>query len=366
MDQRLLKKLLCLLPVPVFVLCCNLAIDPAHLFGGSQYEHGIAELLLRRMHVADLTNYNERLVQKFYVEGVDHRIDIVVIGSSRTMQIRAKFFPGRSFFNSSVSGAFFEDCMAIYQMYRRRSLLPCTIVLGLDPWMFGRVEGDSWKSVESDYREIEAIMTGRSSPADRFALLELLPAKYLELASPSYFQEALRHFLKMRKDRATQIPRTVDYWPTDDMDQEGPVKLSDGSLMYPKAFRCADTAAVRANVFSEVGHLHERWCCAHATRLDDGQVDKIERFISLMRNDGVRVVLFLSPFHPVAYQFMTNSDRFKGVIEAQQLVERLATLNGIQWIGSYNPADVGLTDEDFLDAVHPKDSGVRRLCSSAD
>ncbi len=149
-----LLKALRFVPLLVLIVAVNFMVDPAHLFDRHHaYERGLAQLLAERVNVENVQNYDHRLVQRYYVEQLSRRPEIISIGSSRSYQIRNEFFPGRFFFNNSVSQASLEDYVAIYGMYDGRSLRPATIVLGLDPWILnGHRNLTNWQSVEFEYQ----------------------------------------------------------------------------------------------------------------------------------------------------------------------------------------------------------------------
>ena len=83
-----------------------------------------------------------------YIELLQKPKDVIVLGSSRSMQIGKQLFDGFDFFNNAVSGGSLEDHLAIYAMYRQHDLLPGTVILGLDPWIFNANNGQTrWHSI---------------------------------------------------------------------------------------------------------------------------------------------------------------------------------------------------------------------------
>lgn len=106
--KRLLRKLAFFLPLFLVMVGANYRLDPAHLFHGHEYA-AIARMLLEGQNVANLLDFDERLLQRHYLEGMTEPLEVVVLGSSRTQQIRADFFPGRRFLNSSVNHGSLRD-----------------------------------------------------------------------------------------------------------------------------------------------------------------------------------------------------------------------------------------------------------------
>src|SRR5271170_1729136 len=138
-------KLLLLLPIPLLVIGFNWLVDPVHLRNADEYEYGIARLILQGKPVTNISNPNEAVYLKHYVEGLTDRKEVLVLGSSRSKLIRADSFPGLSFFNNSISGAGLVDYLAIYQMYRQKKLLPSMVVIELSPWILKGDYSSIWK-----------------------------------------------------------------------------------------------------------------------------------------------------------------------------------------------------------------------------
>src|SRR5437763_402947 len=63
------RKLLFLLPIPVTVVLLNYQCDPANLFSQGTYERGVAAIVLDGKHVANVANYDERLMLRHFVVG---------------------------------------------------------------------------------------------------------------------------------------------------------------------------------------------------------------------------------------------------------------------------------------------------------
>jgi len=102
--MKFVKKLMFLLPIVCLIIGFNYFVDPANIFRSEKYCQAVVSLLLKGKNVANITNYDERLLQKEYINSLTQRRDIVVLGSSRVMQISASLFPRHSFLNNGVSG----------------------------------------------------------------------------------------------------------------------------------------------------------------------------------------------------------------------------------------------------------------------
>lgn len=340
MIRKLLTKLALFLPIPLFVVALNYTVDPSHLFIRGEYEQGIANILLAGQNVADAGNHDERLVQKYYVKGLSGKKDVIVLGSSRSAFIGANLFPGRSFFNSSVSAATLEDFMAIYGVYRKYGKIPDNILLSLDPWILdsGHPYNDytNWDSLPEEYITIESILSLNPVNVAEKGLSPLLIKQLKSLFSVSYFVEAFKFWMQGKQNRA---------FGTDKTETEYGLKLSDGSTILDKNGRAITVQQVRALATSvQIRNMQP-------FRVEPHRKAIFEAFIQLMHRDGVTVSFLLLPYHPLAYEIIINSTN---VNEIQKYFVQFAKENKIDLIGSYNPADYGCGLEDFDDSSHPK------------
>ena len=340
----------------------NLAVDPANLFTGSKYEKGISTLLLQGENVTNLSNYDERLVQKYYVGGLTQPRQIVVFGSSRAMMISSDMFPGRVFFNNSVSGATLEDHVAIYELYRERNLRPALMILELDPWLLNRYNGQvRWKSLENEYRSASKRFSGTHSSLTGFPWASTSfgaqGGKLLELISPSYFQASIKALW--------QASKTGQYTSTTDQVADTQIKRTDGSIGYDRKTRSmrADEVRSAAIAYVEEGSVYslERFVA-----LDPEYKNQLQDFLGALQTDGIRVVILLAPYHPDSYSRLIESNKYKIIVDAQHYFEQLAKSRGIPVMGSFSPADCGCNEADFYDGMHPKESCVRKILANQD
>lgn len=100
-----LKSLLLLLPIAIFIIAINFFVDPANIFYNG-YEKGIAEHLVKGYNVTNVENYNERLLQKYFIDNMKDCPDIIALGSSRIMQLNSPFLKEDKFINTGSKWCF--------------------------------------------------------------------------------------------------------------------------------------------------------------------------------------------------------------------------------------------------------------------
>lgn len=341
---RLLLKILLFTPLVVLVMCINFFVDPSGIFRKGEAEDGIARLLLAGKHVAFNFDFDGRLVQKSYTAGLTGKKDVLVLGSSRSMLIRAELFPGKSFHNSSVSMATLNDQIAVYGMYRRRKLVPATILLCLDDSLLRGVTNQRWLSVREDYFAVARLMVHPSRADYLAADFDYYWSIWSQLFSTSYFNASIFRLTKGKKSI---------FFPTIEFLLDGfEIMYTDGSENFDRAIyyrSVEDARAIAGNIKTNEIRI--------STSVNERR--EFNAFISLLQTDGNAVIFYLPPFHPLTYKIISNHS--KGLDEIQNHFVTIAKKRGIKLMGSYNPADVGCDETDFFDAGHLKEKGVKKI-----
>jgi hypothetical protein len=329
------------------ILWINYSIDPARLFH-DQHEKRMAELLLSGSNVATSVNYDDRLLQKHYISHLQKSKEVVVLGSSRTMLIRSNLFPGTRFMNNSVSGASIEDLLAIYELYSKKKIHPSILIIGLDPWLLNKNSGqDRWQILSFEWMAVQKKMN--ENPKLWMTWLKIIQyrlKKQSEIISPSYTQESLRMFLR-------EGWKETVYYPTMRDSEDLQVKHYDGSVSYDIKMRSKTIQEVQQDA---IGYAREGdvYALENFTQLNPVACRDLELFLDLVKKDGVQVYFLLAPYHPETYKRLISSPKYQIIHQAQNYFTGLAAKRRIPLLGSYNPSDCSLGEEDFFDGMHPK------------
>ena len=331
----------------------NILMDGSGVFRlHSGLRHFALDLIQGRMVAGPLGGYDEREFQRLIVELYPRQRDMVAIGSSRVMSLRRRFIHGNpDFFNHSVAGAGVEDMVSIVGLYSEKGLLPKTIVLGIDPWMFNKNNGlgESWKTLDKYYRialaEIDDTLgkTGRNGPS---GTKDPLPgarlSRYKQLINLDYTVQNWESFRRGKKLRTTDTVEIDDF-----------VREPDGSLYFPYAMRHAfmthedGRTAMPAPYFKDF--------------VASDRFDLLRNLASFLTTRGVRVVFLLPPFHAAAYRSCSETPDFRITITIEQRVRELAAGINATVVGSYDPSKYGFEGKDFFDGTHGHDIVMKRL-----
>ena len=355
------------LPVVFAMTALNVAVDPANLFTGAVYERGIADLLAGGRNVASIANHDDRLVQRFYARQIAEAPDVLVLGSSRALQIRKAVAGEHTFFNASVTEATLPDFEGILQLYLARGHLPRAVILAVDAWDLQTTDYlTGWKTLSRDRNAFRETMiqeqpsldeTLGGQPSDGlFGRLGGL-SHYGQAVAPSYFQASWQEL--ERRIRQPDSARK-QYYATDETALDVAIKLADGSLVYGKAMRERTPAAVER----EAQTYNTKW----RDRLDQrtGQLEpakkaEFEALVDYLAARGTQVAFYLGPYHPTTYSFFRREKNLRIGGPVEDYIRALAATRGMTVVGSYDPVKAGVDATDFFDALHVRESGVAKM-----
>jgi hypothetical protein len=339
----LLKTVLLFLPLIITLVLVNYFSDSANLFDNS-YERKIAQIISEGYNVTNISNYDERLVQKELVRLKKTSPDIIVVGSSRTMLITSHHFNGYSLMNNSVSGASIEDIIAVYQLYADKSFYPKKIILGIDPWTFNENNDQMrWKSLTHEYNRFHGNDKQPNNSNN----------KYKELFSISYFQSSIK-FLPKRLNGNSQPLATSKSLNVSN------TKLADGSLVYSKLYRDATSEQVtsKANRFIQ----NDIYSLTKFNTISERIYSDFALLINSLKNNNIEIILFLTPYHPTVYELIKR--KYPMVLKTEDLIIEFANENKLTLFGSFNPSKIGLDKEHFYDGMHCNENGIELILQS--
>ena len=367
--KSVVKSLLIFSPLIFGMILINYFIDPGGVFKNEEYGKGIARILTQGLNVANFSGYDDRLLQMYYIKADRQVKDIIVLGSSRVTQINASNLDSKKFFNHSVNSASLEDFFSICEMYEQQNKFPGMIILGLDPWVLGKDNGQElWKSIFMyNYAFMNRLWGKREadifSPRYEYLMFEL--KRKLSLISPSYFKQALRCLVRHMPELIKTGKIVSDYYPTqlDNLDVntrlDSDIWMSDGTVAYGKYSISKRRENLKIYVRQDPLYVSSRFY-----ELDSVKQQNFEKFIEYLLKKNVKVVFFLIPYHPYVYRYLTDSAQYQIIAKIAKMETYFRTIgiqNHIRVIGSYDPLQCGMTEEDFYDGGHLNREAIARL-----
>ena len=333
----------------------NYKVDSLGLFGNSNYLSKAAKALTSGKMIAGLQNIDDRLFQDLIIKNLQVRNDVIAIGSSTTMKLGRRFVSKDriNFFNHSVSGASLEDYIAIVGAYESiHSYLPSTVILGVDPWIFNKYNGQGrWKGLKKYYDyELDKIYGEGVESASKNTTINAI--KWKQLINFDYTVSNIKFFI-----RALLNKDGKEFYIVDTIDSDDFIRVDDGSIYYP----------------NKIKHLNNDKVKEHAIAFTKGKPYSLEKYDSLsniklfedfvryLQLNRVDVILFLPPYNPITYDLLVENKKYKYILISEKYLINFAELNNIDVKGSYNPHKYGFTNKDFFDGVHGRDWVVKKI-----
>ncbi len=344
------RLLLVVISILAFLSCTNWYCDPANLY--HDVSKPIAESLMNgKPAYITSGNVDERLLKCYMIEQMPKDADCVLIGSSTVLGIRKEHVGTDSFYNLGVSGADYYDIMATAAMLEMNHVNPKRIILGVDHYFFcegiyeNNARSKSWRPYA---KYMEDILEDANPLSPQLDLEAQQKEQFRQLLSITYFQASVE-FLK--NNGSLQIAR----WGMADREYKGAYFQVDGSMVYPRDYENTSVeTAIKAATdydmeyqFGSYRHMNAR------------SKEQFEKLVNYWTKQGAKVVFFLCPVSPALWE-RYDTERYPILPEIEEYVRSMAEKYDVEVIGSYNPKDVGVSDEDYYDARHIKHPRMKK------
>lgn len=343
----------------ISIMVFNYYLDAGNQFyRANKVEEKLATAFLNKENIKYNANYNERGIHKLVLERLNERPEVLVLGSSRAMLINHTAFSHASFYNSWISSASLEDHLAIYYLYQKRGWQPDVLVIGLDPWLLDKNNNmKKWKiGFTAEYNEARKLLLGHEQPTPikYFDQLNGLWVKYSQLLSFIYFKSSLlRYFSPSFINDGFLINPPGDACPTCDTRQ------ADGTSFYPAIREKMTPTQIKSAALDAVSNFNNDF--GEFTQLNQDYMTVFEAFVRHLTAHHVKVIFYLPPIAPYAYAIFKGNQDYKLIFAAEDYFIAIAEKYHATILGSYNPANLDLTMEDFLDGFHIKKQGLAKI-----
>lgn len=290
--------------------------------------------------------FDDRILNAEIIKRLPACPDTVVLGSSRCMQLRNEYFPGRTFFNHAMRRGVLEDLICVWQLYRRRGWRPKRAMIGVDAWLLdGNYWKEYWQVLRPAYKEIQTdwnLPSGQEGDAGA-GIPGVNRWKRL-LASATAWSGV--YFFKTKLDGLPEL-----------------VRRSDGSVSYHETFRERPAAQVMETIQKSVSFPK------HPVSPEMELL--LEKFVERLHAEGVEVTIVIPPYHPTFYRLVGRNaagNRIEGyheylatLKEVQRTIRGIADKISARVMGGFDPAGVDAKDDEFFDWMHPKPSVFERM-----
>lgn len=276
--------------------------------------------------------------------------DCFVIGSSQVNMIRQSSLSEtlsacNKFINLAVSGAAFEDYVSFLAILAEKPKSK-RVVVAMPPWIFRMAPDGRWRLAENLYDEGRRFFGLRL----RAPSVGLLSDWVGNLFNYQYLMRNIGWLI----DGRTLMPYEVRPVPFDQrhLEENAFVLMPDGSLM-----RSAPPKAGQLSQALDVGNGDYK---IRPPMVNSTVVREFETVLRQLLSLGITPVLLMTPYNPLVWR-CKKPIVCETMIEVEGLARDLAKRLGIRVVGGFNPRRFGITEDEFFDAHHMAERGVRKL-----
>lgn len=336
-----------ILVLPLFITgSTNYLVDPDYTLRKDYIPQAVSALTNGKL-LSGPINAGGRLLKKEWIKQLKQKPDVLVLGSSRTMGIAQNLFPGKVFFNASVSNCTFQDMYAyIDLMEKNHGGLSGEVIICCDQWLFGNSFHEKrWLYNRENF--ISLLKKSSEISPRKFSPKWKLQKEWIkELFSVRYL---IRSFTQFGKTEQFEIQDTIIPWKM--------ILLPDGSRVLPSGMVEADTEEVAEKAKSYFYSSHDEMFIEP----DSLQCRLFENLVVYLQKRNCKLTLFIPPYHPVTWQLLHQSVKHTGTLKVDDYVLKLAEKYSLKTIGATSPSELNLSSVDFYDGVHLKTEALSQL-----
>jgi hypothetical protein len=296
--------------------------------------------------IADVRTEKRHLFQAF---GRRHRIEGLILGSSRSMKLNPELFrraTGQAYFNFAISSSHAEEMLMDYDWVRKQNAHPKTVVIGID---LDIVHGDNANSLKN--AALVRIRYGMATSRERSLLSRL--AEQVNTLQNLYRLSYVKDMIRSIEIKAAPARFSTRVQSFDEDGYEHYVQF--------EAQRRAGTFNLdeRINDYLEVMTADYQM-----TGLSERRRGDLERLIAEIQRDGGEVILWITPCHPRAVAAVSGKTPFlKRMQELKAYVHELKRRCGADVYDYSDLASFGGTTTGWYDAMHIDETNADRIAN---
>jgi len=333
-----LKLSAIVLPIALLVVFTNYYIDPANLFSSKQYVSGIADILAKGHNVNNIANYDERLFQEQMITKIGYKPDIVILGSSRIMEIGTDFFTNKKVLNCGVSHGNINDVVAIMGVLDSVGKLPKKVIINVDPFLICKGGSIEWQTLYAYYTSLI-----NKIDINNKKIARVQSDKFYSLISFDYFEKSLKFKIdgnnKKYEDAGQQKPSKYG-------------RYSDGSICYPDSYTHADT--IKVSLDAKDAAIRDQ------TEFDTSRLVLLNNLLDFLNKNKVDAEFVMLPFQHEYYTI--RSQLTENALEFyKNIFIELGKKRNINIIGDFDPLKTGVTKSQFYDTYHCSREAIKKI-----
>ena len=277
---------------------------------------------------------DERKFTKYRIDYSTLNPDVLVIGSSRLMQVSSSSIED-NVFNLSVSGASVEDLIT-FSVLALQKFTPKRIYLSADPWLFNENSGQNrWETIKDDYEEALKIITMPNVAKANFHKTNKINNNF-----------AFNLYKKVNINYSQSYITNINSGLYDKMQQ-------DGKRIYNSTFENLSLNEIRSGFKNTISYSMANY------KFSQKYFHYYEKLIDFLNYRKIEIFLVLPPYHPELYKIISN-EKYK-FITTENIFYKIAKDKSVSIIGSYNPDKCNCIAIDFYDGMHPRSDCINNI-----
>jgi hypothetical protein len=292
-------------------------------------------------------NINIRELRSEQIRRFKTAPEVVILGASHWQEAHVNLLPGVDFFNSHIHRDYWQDMLAMVNVFDRQDKLPKKLIISLRDKLFTPI------SARKDFLWEPGIPAWRDM-ADRLSLpKESFVASYPVQRVKERLSLAMLFNNVVKWHNAVEKPG-----PTSDSHFKSFDTLLPGGSIY--------WSADHMQVFSQERAKREALSFAASARntppiIEQQGVAAFEKLLDFLSDKGVEVTFVQPPFNPVFWDAVQASPYLDGLKKMEAMTREIASRRGIKIVGGFNPYKVGCTSEQFIDAEHANPTCLKHI-----
>lgn len=292
-------------------------------------------------------NLNIRKLREEQFKRLAEKPPLIVLGASQWQEASADLIAKRGYMNAHVHRDYYEDVLGMVDLLVQHDRLPTDLVITIRDKIFTPVEN------RTDYLWLPGIPYYQ----DMAKRLSLEPLTFWETQPLQRPRELIS--MGMLYTNATRWHNAPDWpYPTKEKRLETlDILHPDGSITWSKnhlALFTQDRSRKLARAYADMSRNNP-------PRIDPKGVDAFDRLLAYLSVRGVRVHLAHPPFNPIFFDNVQNSPYLSGLRQVEAVARELAERHKLNIVGNFDPAALGCTAENFIDAEHSNADCLRKL-----
>ncbi len=346
-------KALFLLPILLFMIWLSYYVDPSAFFHGDKFELEAARALLDGSSLSHYEQLDERQINNLHIENSPEAFDVVILGSSRALQLGEELIPDHSFYNYGMISATYADLCNIFYKLVEEDRVPENTVVVIDPWVLF-YDDSFYQDARTDYPLYEEFLSEALGKTSTYVPVDNTDA-YEAILSPSFFQSSFDYYL--RGGDLEERPQILD---GNIYSQDTEIKRYDGTIIYTEEYR---TRPQETRDLDALGlALTDRSFVHGFGPLSQEGKNLFIELVEYMLQSGTNVIFMMTPYHNIVYD--TVLDKYEvqpGTIDGEAFIHELGEKYDIPVHGSYDPYALNCVNTDFYDHIHVTADGIAKF-----